>query len=165
MSRPVQQRSTAAVSLIQKEYFRLEEVVRDLGLSGSDVIYLAENGQLAAQHPGLRSVDREGLLSRISVTGTGNRFQMTTTGGRGFSISGTGTPMRSSRPGSAEVSSFHAPEGRYCRCSGATPAHCRHARWICSCALQNASALRRLLGRQSRQTRLRTARSAIGFTP
>jgi hypothetical protein len=34
------------VALIQKQYFRLDEVAHVLGLSGSDIIYLAENGQM-----------------------------------------------------------------------------------------------------------------------
>ena len=82
------------MSLVQKEYFRLEEVAGDLGLSGSDVIYLAENGQLRLSIRVLVWRSR-GAASRIMVMATGTRFQTDYDSGRVSSIFGSGTPMRS----------------------------------------------------------------------
>lgn len=107
------------MSLIQKEYFRLEEVVRDLGLSGSDVIYLAENGRLR-----LSTLVYGLQIERGHIEDLG--------GGHWQSIADdhdrwTGLLDLRERDaheilktGSAEVSSFHVPEGRYCHCSGGT---------------------------------------------
>lgn len=107
------------MSLIKKEYFRLDEVVDDLGLSGSDVIYLAETGQLRLS---IRLFGLEIEEGYIEEEG----------GGRWFSVPDyrdrwTGLRDLCDRDaheilkmGTAEIHHFHAPEGRYCCCRGGT---------------------------------------------
>ena len=107
------------MSLVQKEYFRLEEVAVDLGLSGSDVIYLAETGQLR-------------LSIRVFGLEVEKGYIEDQDGGRWFPVPDdwdrwTGLLDLCDRDaheilktGSADIHSFHAPEGRYCCCRGGT---------------------------------------------
>lgn len=108
------------MSLIQKEYFRLEEVVRDLGLSGSDVIYLAENGRFRL------SILVYGLLIEkgwIEEVGDGDWQSIPDSHDRwtGLLDLWERDAHQVLKVGSAEVWSFYAPDGRYCRCSPSAP--------------------------------------------
>jgi hypothetical protein len=107
------------VSLVQKEYFRLEEVARDLGLSGSDVIYLAETGQLRLS---IRVFGLEVEKGYIEEEGGGRWFTVPDDWDRwtGLLDIGDRDAHEILKTGTADIHSFHAPEGRYCCCRGGT---------------------------------------------
>lgn len=109
------------MSLIQKEYFRLEEVVRDLELSGSDVIYLAENG-----HFRLSTLVYGVLIERGYIEDVGDGDWQSIPDSRDWWTGLLDLWERDAhqilKTGSAEVSSFYAPDGRYCHSSPSAPA-------------------------------------------
>ena len=71
------------MSLIEKEYFTLAEVIDALGMPWTDIIYLAENGHLRlsvlvfqlpvdwgyCDHTGQDNFDRTGLEDASNLTG------------------------------------------------------------------------------------------------
>jgi hypothetical protein len=107
------------VSLIQKEYFRLDEVARDLGLSGSDVIYLAENGCLRLS---ILVYDLPLERGAIEDPGNGDWHRVPEEAGRWTGLLDLWEKDAHVilKTGHAEISAFHAAKGRYCDCIGAT---------------------------------------------
>jgi|688.fasta_scaffold487999_2 hypothetical protein len=106
-------RGRAAVALIQKQYFRLDEVAHVLGLSGSDIIYLAENGHMRL------SIRVFGLVVEVGDTeeiGPGD-WQAWPHGEElraGLLDLWERDAHQALKAGTAEVRSFHAPSNRYC---------------------------------------------------
>lgn len=109
------------MSLIQKDYFRLDEVARELGLSGSDIIYLAENGRLRLSTLVYGLSLEKGYYEDL---GEGNWQSIADDYDRWTGLLDllNQDAHEILKTGSAEVRSFHATEGRYCRCWGTTPA-------------------------------------------
>lgn len=109
------------MSLIQKEYFRLDEVVRDLGLTGSDVIYLAENGhfRLSILVYGL-SIER-GWIEDLG-DGDWHAIPDCYEQWTGLLDLWERDAHQILKTGRTEVSSFFALDGWYCRSSPSTPA-------------------------------------------
>ena len=101
------------MSLIQKQYYRLDEVAHSLGLSASDIIYLAENGQLRL------SIRVFGLVVEVG--------EAEEIGPGDWHAWPHGEELRAGlldlcerdahqvlKSGAAEVRVFHAPATRYC---------------------------------------------------
>lgn len=107
------------MSLIHKDYFRLDEVAGELGLSGSDVIYLAENGRLRLS---ILVYDLPLERGIIEEQGDGQWHTIPDHAGRSTGLLDLWDRDAHLvlKTGHAEVSTFHAPEGRYIQCSGTT---------------------------------------------
>ena len=103
------------MSLIKKEYFRLDEVIDDLGLSGSDVLYLAETGQLRLSVRVFGLMLETGILEEIDVNDW-QSFPEGTEPHSGLLELRERDAHEVLKTGATEVHCFHAPPGRYlCR--------------------------------------------------
>ena len=103
------------MSLIKKEYFRLDEVIDDLGLSGSDVLYLAETGQLRLSVRVFGLMLERGIVEEIDVNDW-QSFPEETEPHSGLLELRERDAHEVLKTGAAEVHCFHAPPGRYlCR--------------------------------------------------
>jgi hypothetical protein len=103
------------VSLIKKEYFRLDEVIDDLGLSGSDVLYLAETGQLRLSVRVFSLMLERGIVEEIDINDW-QSFPEETAPHSGLLELRERDAHEVLKTGATEVHCFYAPPGRYlCR--------------------------------------------------
>ena len=103
------------MSLIRKEYFRLDEVIDDLGLSGTDVLYLAETGQLRLSVRVFSLMLESGILEEIDVNDW-QSFPDETVPHSGLLELRERDAHEVLKTGATEVHCFHMPPGRYlCR--------------------------------------------------
>lgn len=103
------------MSLIKKEYFRLDEVIDDLGLSGSDVLYLAETGQLRLSVRVFGLMLETGIVEEIDINDW-QSFPEETAPHSGLLELRERDAHEVLKTGATEVYCFHAPPGRYlCR--------------------------------------------------
>ena len=103
------------MSLIRKEYFRLDEVIDDLGLSGTDVLYLAETGQLRLSVRVFSLMLESGILEEIDVNDW-QSFPDETVPHSGLLELRERDAHEVLKTGATEGHCFHAPPGRYlCR--------------------------------------------------
>jgi hypothetical protein len=109
------------VSLIKKEYFRLDEVIDDLGLSGSDILYLAETGQLRLSVRVFSLMLERGIVEEIDVNDW-QSFPEETSPHSGLLELRERDSHEVLKTGAVEVDCFHAPPGRYlCRPDNSSP--------------------------------------------
>lgn len=109
------------MSLIKKEYFRLNEAIDDLGLSGSDILYLAETGQLRLSVRVFGLMLEKGVMEEIDIDDWQSFPE-------GFEPHSGLLDLRERdahevlKTGATEVDCFHAPPGRYlCRPDNSSP--------------------------------------------
>ena len=103
------------MSLIKKEYFRLDEVIDELGLSGTDVLYLAETGQLRLSVRVFGLMLETGVVEEID-TNDWQSFPEETAPHSGLLELRERDAHEVLKTGATEVQCFHAPLGRYlCR--------------------------------------------------
>ena len=103
------------MSLIRKEYFRLDEVIDDLGLSGTDVLYLAETGQLRLSVRVFSLMLESGIVEEID-TNDWQSFPEETAPHSGLLELRERDAHEVLKTGATEVQCFHAPPGSYlCR--------------------------------------------------
>ena len=106
-------RGRSAVSLIQKQYYRLDEVAHSLGLSASDIIYLAENGQLRLSIRVFGLVVEVGEAEEIGP-GDWHAWPHGEEHRAGLLDLCERDAHQVLKSGAAEVRVFHAPATRYC---------------------------------------------------
>lgn len=103
------------MSLIKKEYFRLDEVIDELGLSGSDVLYLAETGQLRLSVRVFGLLLETGIVEEIDIDDW-QSFPEGTEHHSGLLELWDRDAHEVLKTGATDVQRFHAPPGRYlCR--------------------------------------------------
>jgi hypothetical protein len=109
------------VSLIKKEYFRLNEAIDDLGLSGSDILYLAETGQLRLSVRVFGLMLERGVTEEIDVDDW-QSYPEGTEPHSGLLELRERDAHEVLKTGGTEVHCFHALPGRYlCRPDNSSP--------------------------------------------
>lgn len=109
------------MSLIKKEYFRLDEVIDDLGISGSDVLYLAETGQLRLSVRVFGLMLETGVMEEIDA-GEWEGYPEGSDSFSGLLELRERDAHEVLKTGATDVQCFHAPPGRYlCRPDHASP--------------------------------------------
>lgn len=154
-------RGLAAVSLIQKQYFRLDEVAHGLGLSGPDIIYLAENGQLRL------SIRVFGLVVEVGeAEEIGPGDWQAWPHGEEFRAGLLDLCDRDAhqvlKAGTVDVRVFHAPADRYC-CLPSGAAAVVVTRDDLLVRGEERQRLEGLLAQQSQTSSIRGPQSILGF--